>query len=191
MPTVTELVRWSCQRTASSEAWSPGTARPTGGRPRRSSMLCPRRPGTPASLLSSLPLTGHLSLPLTRLSALARKKAFGSLLLGSLCPSPLSLSPPDFLAFLSPAFQALRFSQPFFPTWLAFHTPTPRLELRVCDSPLDCPRCPSVFHLRREHPVPARSAPCRRPVPPPLRLGRRARGRGQQGWRGARPESHA
>lgn len=192
MPTVTELVRWSCERTASSESWSLGTACPTGGRIRRSSMHCPRRPGTPASLLSSLPLTGHLSLPLTRLSALARMKAFGSLLLGSLCPSPLSLSlSSQFLSLLVSSFSVSAFLSAFLSYMAGFpHPPTPARAQSLCDSPLDC-LCLSVSHLRREHPVPARPAPCRRPVPPPLRLGRRARGRGQQGWRGARPESHA
>lgn len=128
-------------------SWSGGAARgqqaqshgpcPTGGRTRRSSMHCPRRPGTPASLLSSLPLTGHLSLPLTRLSALARMKAFGSLLLGSLCPSPLSLSlSSQFLSLLVSSFSVSAFLSAFLSYMAGFpHPPTPARAQSLCDSP--------------------------------------------------------
>lgn len=191
MPTVTELVRWSWERRArlrGDDGPSPASGdrlqAPWVSSTQGGSAQTPLPPFSPPSLsLVTCPFFSLVRLGLREGSGLSPSWV-------SLSLSTLSLCPPNFLAFLSLAFSLSAFLSAFLSYMAGFPATPPRAQL-LCNSPLGCPLCSTVSHLCRGHPVPARPASCRRPVPPPLRLGGRARGRGQQGWRSARPESHA
>lgn len=183
MPAVTELGRRSCKRSARLRGDGASAQPPrTGRRPPGVSRTRGRQPArAPVSLLSP-PFLSLVTCPSSHLrSARASAEAFGSLFPVSVSFSTFSLSPPICSVSLGQPLLPLTFIHP--PSSVPVSLPS----RRYTPVPLSPPSLPDRRSppLSARAPVPARPAPCRWPSLRPCG------GRGERGWRGARPESHA